>query len=82
MLLDLHSFGSNFRYGHTAETDQLVQIIDKKYVEPKIMVGFSMGGNIVAKYLTEKPERQKLFVSMVNVCQGYDILRASHYMMR
>ena len=40
-----------------------------------IGIGFSMGGNILIKYLGEEPARQALFECAVSVCQGYDILR-------
>lgn len=40
-----------------------------------IGVGFSMGANILMKYLGEEPSRQELFECAVSVCQGYDILR-------
>jgi len=38
-----------------------------------IAVGFSMGGNIVMKYLGEKKIRQKAFVGAISCCQGYDL---------
>lgn len=40
-----------------------------------IGVGFSMGGNILLKYLGEAPERQTKFICAVSLCQGYDIAR-------
>jgi len=40
----------------------------------KIAVGFSMGGNIIMKYLGESPKNQKKFIGAVSCCQGYDIL--------
>lgn len=40
----------------------------------KIAVGFSMGGNIVMKYLGESPKHQAKFIGAVSCCQGYDIL--------
>jgi len=70
-----------FGYGHTDDTAALVNIINRKYKEPKILVGFSMGGNIAAKYLTEVPERQEQFAGLVTICQGYDILRSSSYLL-
>ena len=40
-----------------------------------IAVGFSMGANVVIKYLGEVPERQKLFQGAISFCQGYDIIK-------
>ena len=40
-----------------------------------IGVGFSMGGNILIKYLGEEAPRQECFECGISVCQGYDILR-------
>ena len=43
-----------------------------------IAVGFSMGGNIVARYLGEEISRQKSIVCGISLCQGYHGIR---YMM-
>ena len=40
-----------------------------------IGVGFSMGANILIKYLGEEAPRQECFECGISVCQGYDILR-------
>jgi len=40
-----------------------------------ILVGFSMGGNIVVRYLGEDPSRQASFACAVSLCQGYDAIR-------
>ena len=40
-----------------------------------ISVGFSMGANIIVKYLGEEPKRQNMFLCGVSVCQGYDITK-------
>ena len=37
-----------------------------------IAVGFSLGANIVCKYLGENVDNQKGFISCVSLCQGYD----------
>ena len=39
-----------------------------------IGVGYSMGGNVLMKYLGEVPNRQKMFSCAVSICQGYDVL--------
>ena len=40
-----------------------------------IGVGFSLGANILLKYLGEKPERQRWFSFALSICQGYDLVR-------
>ena len=46
-----------------------------KYPASKfIAVGFSMGANIVVKYLGEHEEAQSRFIGAVSCCQGYNIV--------
>ena len=69
------TFGFSFS-GSTNELDAIVRYTVNNYVSTKLLgVGFSMGGNILVKYLGEKPEHQRHFVCAVSVCQGYDILK-------
>lgn len=42
-------------------------------------VGFSLGANILVKFLGECPERQDDFVCAISVCQGYDAVKLAHY---
>lgn len=42
-------------------------------------VGFSMGANILLKFLGECPERQDDFLCAISVCQGYDAVKLVHY---
>jgi len=41
-----------------------------------IAVGFSMGGNIVVKYLGEHEQMQTRFIGAISCCQGYDIVQS------
>lgn len=41
-----------------------------------IVVGFSLGGNIVCKFLGENPSNQDRVMCCVSVCQGYSALRS------
>ncbi|XP_031563203.1 monoacylglycerol lipase ABHD2-like isoform X2 [Actinia tenebrosa] len=67
-----------FTYGSTDELRVLVkQVIARYNCHHLIGVGFSMGANVLLKYLGEKPERQKNFTCAISVCQGYDIISAS-----
>lgn len=38
-------------------------------------IGFSMGANILLKFLGECPERQADFICAISVCQGYNAVR-------
>ena len=65
-----------FTYGHTNDYDGMVQDMAKRYPGSKfILVGFSMGGNLVTKYLGEKRERPKNIIAGISACQGYDANR-------
>lgn len=67
----------NFHYaGSTEEYDAMVKEVRRLYPQSRLVaVGFSMGGNIVCKYLGEKPENRQQFIAAISVCQGYDIER-------
>ncbi|XP_064121482.1 abhydrolase domain-containing protein 2-like [Macrobrachium nipponense] len=66
-----------FRYGQTDE----MHLMLTKYLESNpetkfLLVGFSMGGNIITKYLGETTRcRPKNIVGAIAICQGYDALR-------
>ncbi|XP_078343367.1 monoacylglycerol lipase ABHD2-like isoform X1 [Oculina patagonica] len=66
-----------FTYGGTEELAAVVTHLTSVVKHKRLIgVGFSMGANILIKYLGEEPSRQGLFECAVSVCQGYDILRA------
>jgi abhydrolase domain-containing protein 2 len=46
--------------------------LSKRFPATKfVCIGFSMGGNLITKYLGEE-KRSKRIVSGISVCQGYD----------
>ena len=54
----------------------MVDEIRQLYPHTQLLaVGFSMGGNIVTKYLGEDESHQQKFILGMAVCQGYDISR-------
>ncbi|XP_030045556.1 monoacylglycerol lipase ABHD2 [Microcaecilia unicolor] len=66
-----------FTYGCTWEFGAMVNHIKKTYPQTQlIVVGFSLGGNIVCKYLGEAPVNQERVLCCVSLCQGYSALRA------
>ena len=50
----------------------MVTVLSKRYPATKfVCVGFSMGGNVVTKYLGEE-KRTKRIIAGISLCQGYD----------
>ncbi|KAK3562403.1 hypothetical protein QTP86_033546 [Hemibagrus guttatus] len=65
-----------FTYGCTWEFAAMVGYIKKTYPQSKlIVVGFSLGGNIVCKFLGENQANQERVLCCVSMCQGYSALR-------
>jgi abhydrolase domain-containing protein 2 len=61
-----------FNYGNTADYHLMVEDLLKRFPTSKmITIGFSMGANIVTKYLGES-ERDSRILAGISVCQGYD----------
>ncbi|KAM4675489.1 monoacylglycerol lipase ABHD2 isoform 2-T5 [Discoglossus pictus] len=66
-----------FTYGCTWEFGAMVNYIKKTFPYTQlIVVGFSLGGNIVCKYLGEAAANQERVLCCVSVCQGYSASRA------
>lgn len=59
--------------GHTQDLDVVVKTLYEKEKRKMIAVGFSLGGNILMKYLGESEDNQKMFHFAICVCQGYDV---------
>lgn len=54
----------------------MVGYIRRAYPQTRlVVVGFSLGGNIVCKYLGENRANQERVLCCVSVCQGYSALR-------
>lgn len=61
--------------GGTEEYGVMVENLMKEHPGSLfIAVGFSMGGNIITKFIGEHPEIQKRFIGGVACCQGYDVM--------
>ncbi|XP_013880514.1 monoacylglycerol lipase ABHD2 [Austrofundulus limnaeus] len=66
-----------FTYGCTWEFGAMVGHIRQAFPQTLlVVVGFSLGGNIVCKFLGEKRSNQERVLCCVSVCQGYSALRA------
>ncbi|XP_035521474.1 monoacylglycerol lipase ABHD2-like [Morone saxatilis] len=66
-----------FTYGCTWEYAAMVAYIKQAFPQTLlVVVGFSLGGNIVCKFLGEHTSNQDRVLCCVSVCQGYCALRA------
>jgi abhydrolase domain-containing protein 2 len=71
-----------FNYGNTADYHLMVEDLLKRFPTSKmITIGFSMGANIVTKYLGES-ERDSRILAGISVCQGYDAKEATNWLLR
>lgn len=65
-----------FTYGHTGDYAEMVANLDKRYPATKILsVGFSLGGNLISKYLGEIGKHHpKNVIGGISICQGYNAI--------
>ncbi|XP_048471830.1 monoacylglycerol lipase ABHD2 [Rhincodon typus] len=72
-----------FTYGCTWEFGAMVNYVKKTFPQTQlVVVGFSLGGNIVCKYLGENRTNQEKVLCCISVCQGYSALRAQETFLR
>jgi abhydrolase domain-containing protein 2 len=64
----------HLRAGHTNDYEALINSLVKKYPTTHIIsVGFSLGGNLITKYLGEKNVvKPPNIIGGISICQGYD----------
>lgn len=60
--------------GHTGDYEAMVDNLEAKYPSSTIVaVGFSLGGNIVTKYMGEKIGKiPRNVIGGISICQGYN----------
>ena len=64
----------HFVLGYTDDLELVVNDLIKKNPEEKLVgIGFSLGANVLMKFLGEKPERQLNFLFAASLCQGYNL---------
>lgn len=68
-----------FTYGHTEDFADMINNLHRKYPGTSIItVGFSLGGNLITKYLgevqTKKPES---IIGGISICQGYNAVEGT-----
>ncbi|CAO1330045.1 unnamed protein product [Diamesa serratosioi] len=72
-----------FTYGHTDDFTSMVNSLVKKNPNAHIIaVGFSLGGNLITKYLGETAvTKPKNVIGGISICQGYDANVATNSLM-
>jgi len=73
-----------FNYGNTGDYNLMVAEIVKRFPATKVIcVGFSMGANLVTKYLGEKSAERlhNSIIAGISVCQGYDAKETTKYLL-
>lgn len=79
-----------FCYGNTGDYGGMMSELSRRFPATKfVCVGFSMGANIVTKYLGEshggaakgRSERPDNIVAGVSACQGYDAIKAMNHLL-
>ncbi|XP_006825439.2 monoacylglycerol lipase ABHD2-like [Saccoglossus kowalevskii] len=69
--------------GCTEEYAAMISYIESRHSDTHmIAAGFSMGANIVLKYLGEDTERQDKFLCGLSLCQGYDCFLGKDFLHR
>lgn len=63
-----------FLTGHTGDYAEMMTNLEMRYPHTNIVsVGFSLGGNIVTKYMGEHANRMPTNISGgISICQGYN----------
>ncbi|KAM9376629.1 monoacylglycerol lipase ABHD2 isoform 2-T2 [Pholidichthys leucotaenia] len=72
-----------FTYGCTWEFAAMVSNIKRTYPQTQlVVVGFSLGGNIVCKFLGENRLNQDRVLCCISVCQGYSAFSAKETLLQ
>ncbi|XP_034825503.1 abhydrolase domain-containing protein 2 [Maniola hyperantus] len=72
-----------FSYGHTDDFSYMVENLMERYPNTKlILVGFSLGGNLITKYLGEERKRPKNIIGGISICQGYNAIDTMVYLLQ
>lgn len=58
--------------GNTDDYEAMIKHVVTKYPNTRIVcVGFSLGGNIITKYLGEDKIKPTSIIGGISICQGY-----------
>lgn len=68
-------FKVNLVSGHTDDFSCMLESLLERYPNTKlVLVGFSLGGNLISKYLGEDRKRPTNIIGGVSICQGYNAI--------
>ncbi|XP_071441660.1 abhydrolase domain-containing protein 2 [Hetaerina americana] len=72
-----------FTYGHTGDYMEMITNIVERHPSTKIVaIGFSLGGNLVTKYMGEtKMQKPANVIAGISVCQGYSATEGTRYLL-
>lgn len=72
-----------FTYGHTDDYHVMLQDLIEKHSATKIVcIGFSLGGNLVTKYMGERgSNKMSHIIGGISVCQGYNAIEGSKFLL-
>ncbi|XP_076169148.1 abhydrolase domain-containing protein 2 isoform X2 [Ptiloglossa arizonensis] len=72
-----------FTYGHTDDYNVMLQSLIEKHPSTKIIcIGFSLGGNLVTKYLGERGSNKlSNIIGGISICQGYNALEGTKFLL-
>ncbi|CAH1114503.1 unnamed protein product [Psylliodes chrysocephalus] len=71
-----------FSFGKTDDFQAMVRNLVVRYPDTKVVcVGFSLGGNLVTKYLGESKPKPPNVIGGISICQGYCALEGTRHML-
>ncbi|XP_043507361.1 abhydrolase domain-containing protein 2 isoform X1 [Frieseomelitta varia] len=72
-----------FTYGHTDDYHMMLQSLMEKHPNTKIIcIGFSLGGNLVTKYLGERGSNKlSSIIGGISICQGYNAIEGTKFLL-
>ncbi|XP_077285760.1 abhydrolase domain-containing protein 2 [Arctopsyche grandis] len=72
-----------FTYGHTDDFNSMLENLLEKYPNTRlVLVGFSLGGNLITKYLGEKQRNHSPnIIGGISICQGYNAIETLKYLL-
>lgn len=72
-----------FTYGHTDDYDKMLHSLIEKHPNTRIIcIGFSLGGNLVTKYLGERGSNKLCnIIGGISICQGYNALEGTKFLL-
>ncbi|XP_035732063.1 abhydrolase domain-containing protein 2-like [Vespa mandarinia] len=72
-----------FTYGHTDDYHMMLQNLTEQHPNTRIVcIGFSLGGNLVTKYLGERGlNKLSNIIGGISICQGYNALEGTKFLL-